>query len=115
MTLCCQIANRVRVPRSLPQSVCIIRSHTLGQLCPTGLSHPAASNTPETDEKELARLEQLAARHEAATSQPDPALDWLNRLTYAHLEQRQQVPSGEPPSLLGTPGVLWAAQFRPSS
>ena len=75
----------------------------------------AASNTPETDEKELARLEQLAARHEAATSQPDPALDWLNRLTYAHLEQRQQVPSGEPPSLLGTPGVLWAAQFRPSS
>ena len=42
------------------------------------------------DETEIARLEELATRHENAMAHTDRALDWLNRPTYAHLERRQQ-------------------------
>ena len=41
-------------------------------------------------EHEIARVEELSVRHEAATTHPDAALDWLNRPTHAHLEQRLQ-------------------------
>ena len=43
---------------------------------------------------EIAQLEELAARHEAATAHPDAALDWLNRPTNDHLEHRLQARSG---------------------
>ena len=42
------------------------------------------------DEHEIARVEELSARHETATTHPDAALDWLNRPTHAHLETRLQ-------------------------
>lgn len=54
-------------------------------------STTAASQMTAGDEHKIARLEQLSVRHEAAAAQPDAVLDWLNRPTYAHLEQRQQV------------------------
>jgi phosphatidylinositol 3-kinase len=41
------------------------------------------------DVEEMARLEELAARHEEVTAQADRHLDWLNRPTFVHLEQRQ--------------------------
>ena len=45
----------------------------------------------KADALEMARLEDLSARHdEEVTSHPDRALDWLNRPTHDHLEQRQQ-------------------------
>lgn len=39
--------------------------------------------------EQQARLEVLSSRHEAVTAQTDMQLDWLNRPTYAHIEQRQ--------------------------
>ena len=39
---------------------------------------------------EMAWLDMLSTRHERALAQPDSTLDWLNRPTYALLEERQQ-------------------------
>lgn len=45
-----------------------------------------ASSVADAD---TARLEALTARHEAVTAQTDMELDWLNRPTYARIEQQQ--------------------------
>lgn len=47
--------------------------------------------------QEAVRLEELAARHEDVTAHPDPALDWLNKPTHAHLEERLLVRPKRPP------------------
>lgn len=44
-----------------------------------------------SEEEEIAWLDGLASRHEKVLSQPDASLDWLNRPTFAFIEERQQV------------------------
>ena len=61
---------------------------------PLNAMHPSLSvdsGALQDPAAEMARLEGLSARHERVAAMPDPTLDWLNRPTYVHLEQRQQV------------------------
>jgi len=57
--------------------------------------HPDRENGEEVSESteaedEMTLLDALATRHEKVIEQPDPTLDWLNRPTYAYLEDRQK-------------------------
>jgi hypothetical protein len=54
------------------------------------IGHGGGGKATTADEHEMARLEGLSARHEAATAQPNASLDWLNRATYALLEHQMQ-------------------------
>ncbi|KAL1520440.1 hypothetical protein AB1Y20_022022 [Prymnesium parvum] len=51
----------------------------------------AAEGEPAAEElEEMAWLDAVSSRHERVLAQPDPELDWLNRPTYAFLEEKQQ-------------------------
>tara|TARA_B110001452_G_scaffold69368_1_gene55954 strand:+ start:423 stop:2480 length:2058 start_codon:yes stop_codon:yes gene_type:complete len=41
-------------------------------------------------EQEVALIEKMSVRHEAALAQPEPELAWLDRPTYSHLETRRR-------------------------
>jgi hypothetical protein len=76
----------------------------------------AVASSPVQDE--MMWLDLLSTRHERVLAQPDPALDWLNRPTYADLEAQQQAcaycsrssaRSAHPLSACRTPIAGWSA------
>lgn len=62
----------------------------------TGTISPDSATGAASAAHDIARLEELSGRHESATAHPDATLDWLNRPTYAHLEERLQVRPAAP-------------------